>query len=51
MLTQIGRAEKLGRIVGHIRPENTAMRSLARNVGFDLRADSEAEEWLAEIAL
>jgi acetyltransferase len=51
LLTQIGRAEKLGRIVGHILPENTAMQNLARNVGFDLRADSEAEEWLAEIAL
>jgi len=50
LLVQIGREEKLGRIIGHILPSNTTMRSVARKVGFELRPDSEGEEWLAEIA-
>ncbi len=49
LLVQIGHEEKLGRIVGHILPENGAMQRVARKAGFKLRLDRDAEEWEAEI--
>ena len=51
LLVQIGREEGLHRIVGHISPENTTMKTVSEQVGFKLRFDRQAEEWLAEIAL
>ncbi len=36
-LIQIGRDERLRRIVGYISPENDAMKSIARRLGFTLR--------------
>jgi len=51
LLVQIGREEKLSRIIGHILPDNAAMRHVARKVGFDLQLDPAAEEWKAQIRL
>ena len=51
LLVQIGREEKLSRIIGHILPENAAMRRVAKKAGFDLQLDPSAEEWEAEIRL
>ena len=51
LLVQIGRKERLRRITGHIAPENTTMKTVSEQVGFRLRFDPEADEWLAEIAL
>ncbi len=50
-LVQIGRDEKLERIVGYILPENRAMQHVCAEVGFDLHHDVEAGEWKAEIEL
>jgi len=51
LLVQIGRKEHLRRIIGRISPENTTMKTVSEQVGFRLRFDREADEWLAEIAL
>jgi acetyltransferase len=51
LLLQIGRKERLQRIVGHISPENTTMKTVSEQVGFSLYFDREADEWLAEINL
>jgi acetyltransferase len=51
LLVQIGRKERLRRITGHISPENTTMKTVSEQVGFKLRFDRKANEWLAEIAL
>ena len=51
LLVQIGRNEGLGRVTGRISPENTTMKTVSEEVGFRLRFDREADEWLAEIAL
>jgi hypothetical protein len=48
---QIGRKERLHRIVGHISPENTTMKTVSEQVGFSLRFDRAADEWFAEINL
>jgi acetyltransferase len=47
LLVDVGRQERLERIVGHILPENHAMQHLARSVGFELIHDLEATEWKA----
>lgn len=49
LLVQIGREEKLSRIVGHILPDNTAMQRVARKVGFELHLDRDGEQWEAQI--
>lgn len=41
MLVQIGRDEKLKRIIAYISPENQAMQAVARNLGFKLRRSLE----------
>ena len=51
LLVQIGRDEGLRRIIGHISPENTTMKTVSEQVGFKLGFDRKADEWLAEIAL
>jgi acetyltransferase len=51
LLVQIGREEGLRRIIGHISPENTTMKSVSEQVGFSLRFDKAEGEWKAEINL
>jgi RimJ/RimL family protein N-acetyltransferase len=47
----LGRHGHLRRIIGHILPDNTAMRHVSEKVGFKLRFSSDVGEWLAEINL
>ena len=49
--TQIGRKEGLRRIIGHISPENTTMKTVSEEVGFKVRFDKAEGEWKAEINL
>ncbi len=42
LLVQIGRKEALRRITGHISPENTTMKTVSKQVGFNLHFDREA---------
>lgn len=51
LLVQIGRKERLRRIVGHISPENTTMKTVSEEVGFRVRFDKAEGEWKAEINL
>jgi acetyltransferase len=51
LLVQIGREEKLTRIIAHILPSNSAMQRVSRKCGFTLRYEPPDEEWLAEIVL
>jgi acetyltransferase len=51
LLVQIGRKERLQRIVGHISAENTTMKRVSEEVGFGLRFDQANNEWFAEIVL
>ncbi|PWU13087.1 MAG: acetyl CoA synthetase subunit alpha [Verrucomicrobia bacterium] len=47
LLVQIGRTEKLERLVGCILPENRAMQHLCKKAGFQLHHYVEAGEWEA----
>jgi acetyltransferase len=49
-LVQIGRKERVRRIVGHIAMENTLMKRVSEEVGFRLRPESN-DGWRAEIDL
>jgi acetyltransferase len=49
-LVQIGRKERVQRIVGHIANENTMMKRVSQEVGFRLRRESD-DVWRAEINL
>jgi acetyltransferase len=51
LLVQIGRKERLHRIIGHIAADNITMKRVSEEVGFDLRLDHAEEEWRAEIVL
>ena len=51
LLVQIGRKERLLRIVGHISAENTTMKTVSEQVGFSLHFDKAEGEWKAEIKL
>jgi acetyltransferase len=51
LLVQVGRKEGLRKIIGHISPENTTMKSVSEQVGFSVHFDREADEWFAEINL
>jgi RimJ/RimL family protein N-acetyltransferase len=51
LLVQIGRKEKIARIIAHILPNNTAMQRVSRKCGFTLRYELPDQEWLAEIIL
>jgi acetyltransferase len=46
-LVEIGRHEKLERIVGYILAENRSMQHVCREAGFELEYDGEAGEWVA----
>ncbi|MCX6895607.1 MAG: GNAT family N-acetyltransferase, partial [Verrucomicrobia bacterium] len=50
-LVQVGREEKLTRIIGQILAENHAMQHVCKSVGFKLRRDEDAGAWSAEIKL
>jgi acetyltransferase len=50
-LVRLGRQSHLQRIVGHILPDNIAMKRVSEKVGFKLRFNADAAEWLAEIDL
>ena len=50
-LVQVGREEKLDRIIGQILAENHAMQHVCKSVGFKLRRDEDAGAWQAEIKL
>ncbi len=51
LLVGLGRESHLRRIIGHILPDNTAMKRVSEKVGFKLRSNAGAGEWLAEIDL
>jgi acetyltransferase len=51
LLVQIGRKERLHRITGRISPENTAMKQVSEEAGFDLHFDEAEGEWKAEVVL
>ena len=49
LLVEIGRKEKLSRIIAHILPDNSVMRHVSKKVGFKLHFDSKEDEWKAEL--
>jgi acetyltransferase len=51
LLVQIGRKERLQRIIGHISAENITMKTVSEEVGFDLHFDEADNEWFAAINL
>jgi acetyltransferase len=51
LLVDIGWQEGVSRIIGHILPENLAMRNVSRKVGFQIRYDPVNEVMLAEMNL
>ena len=51
LLVQIGRNEKLERIIGYILPENYRMQQLCKKVGFELHREPDAGELKAHIEL
>jgi acetyltransferase len=51
LLAEIGRKEKLSRLIAHILPDNIVMRHVSKKAGFQLHFDGEAGEWGAELAL
>jgi acetyltransferase len=51
LLVQIGRKERLGRIIGHISPENITMKQVSEEAGFELSFDEAEGEWKAQIEL
>jgi acetyltransferase len=51
LLVRLGRQSHLRRIIGHILPDNTAMKRVSEKIGFKLRFNADAGEWLAEIDL
>jgi acetyltransferase len=50
-LVQIGKQEKLSRIIGHIIPDNLPMQRVCKKLGFDLHYDADAGECRAIISL
>jgi acetyltransferase len=50
-LVAVGRAEKLQRIVGHILPENHAMSTVCRKVGFKVSLGADNHDLFAEYTL
>ncbi|HEU5246626.1 MAG TPA: bifunctional acetate--CoA ligase family protein/GNAT family N-acetyltransferase [Candidatus Udaeobacter sp.] len=51
LLVQIGRRERLHRIIGHISAENITMKTVSKEVGFDLHFDEADNGWFAEMNL
>ena len=50
-LIQIGRDEKLDRIIGHVLLENHAMQHICKKAGFKLTRENDGGAWRAEIKL
>ena len=50
-LLDIGRQEKMGRIVAFILPDNIGMRRICTKLGFSVRYDTNMEAYRAEISL
>jgi acetyltransferase len=50
-VVQVGRAEKLQRILGHILAENHVMNHVCQKVGFTVRPDEDHQDLLAEYIL
>jgi acetyltransferase len=50
-LVEIGRGERLKRIIGHILAENTTMKRVSEEVGFNLQFDATEDEFRAELIL
>ena len=50
-LLDIGRQERMGRIVAFILPDNIGMRRVCTKLGFSIRYDANAEAYRAEISL
>jgi acetyltransferase len=51
LLVEIGRKEKLSRLIAHILSDNTVMQHVSKKAGFQLHFDSQAGECRAELAL
>jgi acetyltransferase len=51
LLVEVGRKEKLSRLIAHILPDNTVMRHVSKKAGLQLHLDSAAGEWWAELVL
>jgi acetyltransferase len=51
LLVQIGRTERLRRIIGRISAENITMRQVSEEVGFNLSLNETQREWKAELVL
>jgi acetyltransferase len=51
LLVEIGRKEKLSRLIAHILSDNTVMQHVSKKAGFQLHFDRAAGEWRAELAL
>jgi acetyltransferase len=51
LLVRVGRQSHLRRIIGHILPDNSAMKRVSEKVGFKLHFNADAGEWLAEMDL
>jgi acetyltransferase len=49
-LVDIGKKEKIRRIIGHILPENHAMQHICRKAGFKVEHDAEGHDFLAVYA-
>jgi RimJ/RimL family protein N-acetyltransferase len=49
-LVDIGKKEKIRRIIGHILPENHAMQHICRKAGFKVEHDAEGHDFLAAYA-
>jgi acetyltransferase len=50
-IVDIGKKEKLRRILGHILPENHAMQHICRQTGFKVEHDADGHDFLAEYTI
>jgi acetyltransferase len=51
LLVEVGRKEKLSRLIAHILPDNTVMQHISKKAGLQLHLDRAAGEWRAELML
>ena len=49
LLVEVGRKEKLSRLIAHILPDNTVMQHISKKAGLQLHFDRAAGEWRAEL--
>ena len=50
-LVDVGKNEKIRRIIGHILPENHAMQTACRKAGFNVEHNTEDHDYLAVYAV